>query len=230
MKLKTILASTLAVSALAGCVKHEIIPAPEPKVELVCHFTGNIAGTDLELTQNVQGYYLETGKSKVVPPSGPSRAIYYSEMKSAEALQSIKINLGEVLWDSGTSSDPTTTIFNGFMSATKMPDAPGISPVVYTAGAVLPPSPAKAGFEVVYRDASGILWTSKETDPNTIEFSNIVQESDKTGDYSKFVAKFDCVVYHTFMTIDNTVTPPDTTYDEQSRLVEDAVFKGWFKR
>lgn len=215
---------------MSGCVKHEIIPAPEPKVDLVCHFAGNIAGTDLELTQNVQGYYLETNKSKIVPPQGPSKAVYFSEMKSAEALQSIRINLGEVLWDSGTSSDPTTTIFNGFMSATKMPAPPGVSPVVYTTGAVLPASPAKAGFEVVYRDAGGILWTSKSSDPNTIEFTDIVQESDKTGDYSKFIAKFDCVVYHTFMTIDNTVSPPDTTYDEQSRIIDNAVFKGWFKR
>ena len=230
MKLKTILASTLVISALASCVKHEIIPAPEPKVELVCHFKGNIAGTDHELTQNVTGYFLETNKSKIVPSSGPSRAIYYSEMKSGESLTSIRLNLGEVLWDSQVSSDPTTAVFNGFMSGTKMPAAPGISPVVYTIGAVLPASPAKSGFEVVYRDAGGLLWTSKADASNTIEFTNIVQESDKTGDYSKFVATFDCTVYHTFMNIDNTVSPPDTTYDEQSKLIDDGVFKGWFKR
>ncbi len=228
---KTILASTLVITAaLAGCVKHEIIPAPEPKVELVCHFFGNVGATDIEFTQNVEGYYLESSKSKVVPPSGPSRAIYFSEIKSAESLQSIRLNIGEMLWDSGTSSDPTAAIFNGYLSATVMPPSPGISPVVYTLGAVTPLSPAKAGFEVSFRDASGIIWTSKDEATNTIEFTNIVQESDKTGDYSKFIANFDCVLYHTFMNIDNTVTPADTTYDEQSKIVTNAVYKGWYKR
>lgn len=225
MKLKTILASTLVLSAIAGCVKHEIIPAPEPKVELVCHFTGDINGTDVELTQNVSGYYLETNKSKLVPPSGLSEAVYYSEIKSGQSLTAVKLNIGKVKWDATISSDPTATIFNGFMSAATAP--------AYTTGATLTGT-GTAGFEVSYRDGNGVVWLSKDVDnaTNTIEFTNIVQESDKTGDYSKFVAKFNCKVYHTFMTVTPSVppTPADTTYNEESRDITDGVFKGWYKR
>lgn len=216
MKLKTVLASTLVLSAMTGCIKHEIIPAPEPKVELTCHFKGNINNTDVELTQNVVGYFLETSKSKYVPAGGlPAEAIYYSEMKSGESLTAIKINMGTMKWDQNVSSDPTQAIFNGFFTANTEPP--------YAIG-------GDEGFELSYRDGQGNIWLSKDEPTNTIKFTNIAQESDKTGDYSKFVATFDATVYHTFMIIDNTVQPHDTTYDEQSRTISNAVFKGWFKR
>ena len=221
MKTKAILASTLVtLGVLSSCVKHEIIPAPVPKVDLTCHFEGVVSGTDIEFTQNVSGYFLETDKSKLVVPGSPSEAIYYSEMKSGEMLQAIKINLGTVYWDAMVAADPTLALFNGFMSAQVS------TPPVYTIG-------GKDGFEVSYRDASGIIWLTKDNDPgDVVTFANVVQESDATGDYSKFVASFECTVYHTFMTVIQGPTPAqnDTTYDEQSFLIKDAVFKGWFKR
>jgi len=215
MKLKTVLAP-LAIIALSGCIKHEIIPSPEPKVELICHFKGKINATDRELTQNVSGYFLETSKSKYVPAGNlPAEAIYYSEIKSGESLLAVKLNLGTVKWDQNVSVDPTVAIFNGFMTGNAQP--------AYKIG-------ADEGFEVSYRDAQGNIWLSKDDAANTIEFTNIVQESDKTGDYSKFVAKFDAKVYHTFMNINTSVQPHDTTYDEQSIDIVEGVFKGWFKR
>ncbi|TXI88204.1 MAG: hypothetical protein E6Q37_00630 [Crocinitomicaceae bacterium] len=225
MKYKAILASTILIATVGSCVKHEIIPAPEPQVDLSCNFKGTINGTDIELTQNVNGYFLETNKSKIVPPTGLSEAIYYSEIKSGQSLTAIKLNIGKVKWDATVSSDPTAAIFNGFMNANPTPN--------YTTGAVLTPTNT-AGFEVSYRDANGDIWLTKEADdvPNTIEFTNIVQESDKTGDYSKFIANFNCKVYHTYITITPSNPPAvgDTTYDEQSFMITDGVFKGWYKR
>jgi hypothetical protein len=46
----------------------------------------------------------------------------------------------------------------------------------------------------------------------------------------KFVANFDCTVYHTFMYIDNIVSPPDTTFVEESLPIVNGIFKGWYKR
>jgi hypothetical protein len=223
MKLKSILAASLVIAALASCVKHEVIPAPEPKVELVCNFTGTINGTDVEWTQNVDGFFLESSKSKIVPASGLSSAIYYSEIKSTDFLNAMRLNIGEMLWDANVTSDPTLSIFNGFLTANPIP--------TYTLGAILSPANT-AGFEVSYRDANGDVWLTKDTDPNTIEFTNIVQESDKTGDYSKFVANFDCTVYHTFEIITPSVPPAvgDTVWVEQSLPVANGVFKGWYKR
>jgi hypothetical protein len=221
MKFKSILASTLVIAALASCVKHEIIPAPEPKVELVCQFIGSIDGTDVEWNQNVSGFYLESSKSKIVPPSGLSAAVYYSEIKSSENLSAMRLNIGQMKWDANVTSDPDLNVFNSFFAQYTIP--------TYTLGAVLTPTNT-AGFEVAFRDGNGDIWTTKDTDPNTIEFSNIVQESDKTGDYSKFIANFDCVVYHTFMYIDNIVSPPDTTYVEEALPITNGVFKGWYKK
>ena len=96
MKFKSILASALVIAALASCVKHEIIPAPEPKVELVCQFIGSIDNTNVEWNQNVSGFYLESSKSKVVPPSGLSTAVYYSEIKSSENLSAMRLNIGQM--------------------------------------------------------------------------------------------------------------------------------------
>jgi len=219
MKTKAILASTLVtLGVISSCVKHEIIPAPVPKVELSCHFQGKVNLTDIELTQNVSGYYLETNKSKFVIPNAPSEAVYYSEIKSGESLIAVKLNLGTIYWDASISADPTAALFNGFMTANTDP--------TYKLG-------GKNGFEVVYRDANGVVWTSDENDlTNTIQFTNIVQESDATGDYSKFVANFTATVYHTFMVVTPGVPPlpNDTTYNTQSFMIKDGIFKGWFKR
>src|SRR6187551_1861302 len=82
---------------LAGCPKHEIIPAPTPKVELESSFIGIVNGSQLELTQNVGGYYLEATKTKYILPSPtPSKAAYYANMKSSESLVSIRIGLGSI--------------------------------------------------------------------------------------------------------------------------------------
>ncbi len=224
MKFKSILASTLVIAASASCVKHEIIPAPEPKVELVCQFIGSIDNTNVEWNQNVSGFYCESSKSKLVPPTGLSTAVYYSEIKSTENLSAMRLSIGQMKWDANVTSDPDLNVFNAFFTSNMIP--------TYKLGAVLTPTNS-AGFEVAFRDGNGDVWTSKDTDPaNTIEFTNIVQESDKTGDYSKFVANFDCTVYHTFeiITPSNPPAVGDTVWVEQSLPVSNGVFKGWYKR
>lgn len=190
---------------LAGCPKHEIIPAPVPEVELDGHFEGTINGTPVEFTENVSGFFVEATRAKIIlPPPDPSSAIYYSNMKSSESLVSVMIGLGSIHWDASLSSEPSLNQFNAFflMPANLTP--------AYTLGAA-------DGFEVTYRDGSGQIWKS-EPGAGSVTFSNIVQESDASGDYSKFTCTFSC-------TVSRTVGPDTFTLD-----IEDAVFDGWFKR
>lgn len=205
---KTILLLALGSFLFTGCPKHEVIPAPVPHVELYSEFLGTINGTNVELTQNVNGYYNEALKTKVILTSPtPSYAIYSAEMKSSQSLVAIKVNLGSVYFDAAVADDPTLEVWTSFFEANDDPDDPP-----YTAGAM-------DGFEVVYRDGTGAVWTADLTAPgNTVKFTNVVQESDGTGDYVKFLCTFDC-------TVTRTVGP--NTY---TLLIEDAQFTGYFKR
>lgn len=189
---------------LAGCPKHEIIPAPVPKVELTAHFTGVINGSSVELTQNVGGFFLQATKTKIIlPPPAQSSAVYYADFKTDQSLFSLKLGLGSVLWDAAVTNDPSLTAFNDFFLANQTPNYSDF---------------ATNGFEVTYRDGFGNIWTSLETDPGTVTFSNIEQESDATGDYSKFTCQFSCVLHR-------TVGP-----NEYTLAIDDATYTGWFKR
>lgn len=194
---------------MMSCDKHEVIPAPEPKVDLKAHFVGNIDGTTLELTENVQGYHLITNQTKnIVPPPAMSTASYFSEMRSSSQASGIKIGLGSVSWSASASERPPVQTFNDFHELTNLP--------AYATDAV-------GGFEVIYTDASGEVWKSDPSStPKSVEFPSSLSEqgSDNTGDYAKFKCSFSCNVYRL-----DTVT--NTTI---SLSITDATFTGWFKR
>ena len=192
----------------SSCIEHEVIPAPVPEVDLFCEFSGSINSTAVQLTQNVSGYYLKTSKAKILlPPPSLSSAVYYSEILSASSNASIKVSLGSLNWDASTLNEPSIAAFNDF-------HANALSPV-YTTGAA-------SGFEVTYRDGLGNVWVSQQGSPNpqVVLFSNIKQESDATGDYSKFQCNFSCYVYRQ--------EPITLVWD--SLPIQNAIFKGWFKR
>lgn len=196
---------------LAGCPEHDVIPSPTPKAELESHFEGVINGVDVEFTENVDGYYLDATKLKVIAPSPtPSTAVYYSQMRSGTTSTAILIALGSISWDASLTDDPTKALFNDFFNASDDSPAP-----TYSLGGA-------AGFDVVYTDASGNAWHTKDTDQGTVEFSAVSQESDDTGDYSKFICSFSCTVYRTV-----NVSGTDVEYSQE---ISNAVFKGWFKR
>lgn len=214
---KTILLLTLGSFLFTGCPKHEIIPAPVPHVELTSEFLGVINGADVELHQNVNGYYLDAQKTKIIMPSPtPSSAVYSAEMKSSQTLVSIKINLGSVYFDAAIAQDPSLEVWKAFFQANDDPDNPS-----YTlAGA--------DGFEVVYRDGTGAVWASDPAGSGqTVKFTNVVQESDETGDYVKFLCEFDCNVYRD---VPDTSTPDPNDTITISSTIQNASFTGYFKR
>lgn len=201
----------LVMLVFSSCIKHEVIPPPVPKVDLYSHFIGTINGTGLELTENVNGFYCKTSQAKkLVPSPALSSAVYYSEMVSASKLTMIRVGIGSVFWDQTTSTVPTLALFNSFFTSNLTP--------VYSLSSA-------SGFEVTYRDNTGKVWVSDplSTNPQTVTFSSIKQESDGDGDYSKFKCNFDCYVYR----LDKT----DTLNPVLLNLhIQNATFEGWFKR
>jgi hypothetical protein len=202
---------SLALLSLSSCIDHEVIPAPTSSVSLTCNFNGTINSTDVELSKNVNGYYCYQSKAKLLlPPPDLSSATYYAAMVSNQTPVMVQIGIGSVLWDQSTTTDPTLSIFKSFFLT-------NLTPAYSNLGA--------AGFEVTYRDVNGTIWKSDALSPNTqnVQFSQIKQESDATGDYSKFVCDFNCYVYH----IDSTDTANPVL---ESLKFENAKFQGWFKR
>lgn len=197
-----------SVLTLSSCIEHEVIPAPEPKVDLSCHFIGTINGTGVEFTQNVSGYDCITEKTKIILPAPQySSAVYYSQIASTQSAVAVKIGMGSVYWDASTVNDPTLALFNDFFLNNLMPSYSDL---------------AASGIEIQYRDGTGKIWASKQSSPNSQNavFSNLKQESDNTGDYSKFTCNFSCYVYN----YDNVALAWD------SLQIQNAVFSGWFKR
>lgn len=207
---------------VSSCIKHEVIPAPEPEVDLDAHFQGLIGGSYIEYTENVDGYY---GISELATQSagGVSNAQYSFSMISPSELTSIKVSLGSLTWnDASGATIPALTLFNSFF---KSNDTPAYSNL------------AASGFEVSFRDASGLEWKSDELSPTqnvTIDPLSILQESDASGDYSKFNMTFDCPVYHVYSVIDIAVVPqtiPATMRDSIASIqIDQASYRGWFQR
>jgi hypothetical protein len=203
MKKGILFIGTIAL-ILGSCIKHEVIPAPVPTVDLNAHFIGTIGGATVELTENVLGYANSSEKAKIIlPPPSFSSAVYYSEMSSAVTATSVKIGLGSINWDASLEIDPPLSSFNAFFLANDNPNYSNFG---------------SNGFEVTYRDGFGSEWKSLETSVNfqDVSFSGISQDSDSTGDYSLFTCYFDCHVYN---------------FDfSDSIKIQDAVYQGWFKR
>lgn len=212
---KGVLIIGISAFVFSSCIEHEVIPPPEPKVDLYAHFYGEINGAPVELTENVLGYFNDCSTAKyILPPPAFSSAVYYAEMKSAQVSTSVRVGMGRVNWDATIASEPTLTSFNGFFTTNTFPN--------YS-------DDGAAGFEFMYRDGTGRQWKSSETSVNfqDVEFTGVVQGSDNSGDYSKFVCNFECYVY-SLHPDSLALNPPVIQLD--SLRIQNAVYEGWFKR
>lgn len=226
MKLGTLF--TVAVLGLAAfsCKQHEIIPAPEQKVNLKFHFQGTMRGTFVEYTQNVDGFDLEANKTKTIIPNAFSRATYYSYIKSSTKGIGIKLLIGEALWDGSESDNPDVNVFTDLFKNNVQPTfSPGGAEVVILGA-------SKAGFDVEYKDINGNIWKGDPNATNTLEFTYLKQESDKSGDYMNYIAKMNVTVKRSWWdyVYDEFGTKTDSTQQIDSFLIKDGIMQGWFKR
>lgn len=194
-----------------SCDKHEVIPAPVPMVDLECYFKGKISGGDVELTQNVEGYTC-TPTNPFQVNGTDSKAQYYSEIGSAQTPRSISIGVGSIYWNANSTAKPSEDQFTAFFLGLNTP-----SYSQYAFG-----TPTVPGFEVIYRDLAGRIWSSREVsvNPQSVTISGATVDSDTTGMYAQLTCNFSCWVY-------STVGQPEVT---DSLHITNAMYQGWFKR
>lgn len=192
---------------LTSCIDHEVIPAPVPQVELDAHFIGNVAGSTVELTENVNDYLNSSSADLYISQQQVnSTAVYFSTMSSPTLLRSVSVGLGSVFWDaSNGETRPTLPEFNNFYSSPTN-QLPSYS------------DNGASGFVVRYTDGNGTQYASKQNSPNfqDVEFVNVKQESGENGDFNLFTCNFSCYVY--------------TQDGLDSIAIQNATFKGWFRR
>jgi hypothetical protein len=203
----------LPILFLISCIKHEIIPAPSKTVELTSSFKGSIGGTDIKWLQNVDDYNCIPSQIKNLNTigGGQSSVVFISTISSTSVKGQISVRLGTVNW---TQYDtPTNEIFTKFLDGVKSKN-----PTYSREG--------KFGFEVKYIDNLGVEWVSDSASafPQNVTFTNLSYDSeiknDKTLDYCKFTATFNCHLFY----YDKVKQHKD------SIEVQNAVFKGWFMR
>ena len=199
-----------------SCIKHEVIPAPIATVDLNASFESVINGTDVEWTQNVEGYKATANTYAVYLPSPQlSRKIFQSEISSIYSEQSINLTFGSLTWDVASNIEPTLSMFNNFHKYNS--DSPIAFKNYSSASTLL----SMVGVEVEYIDNNGVSWISRESDINQFaKFTVLDQDSDNTGDYSLFLCEFSCKVWR---------INPQTLLDE-SIIINNAKYTAWFKR
>lgn len=192
-----------------SCNKREIIPPPVPKVDLKNHFYGKINGTDIELTQNVNGYAGTSGVDLIINASTLDSAVYHSVFSSTQTSQSVSVGHGSIVFDWNASDRPTLANFESFYLS-------GLNqtPPFATGGLT--------GFTFTYIDGAGRTWRSNTI--GTAAYSSMSIESDASGDYAKFKVGFDTEVFRTYY---DPVLEIDVT---ESMVITDAIYTGWYKR
>ena len=233
MKKYILITILITLFVLTNCVKHEVVPAPEPLVDLEAHFTGVVNGTDIEYTEDVDGYNGSSSYAQYTTTTAIDTHVYYASMTSDLKTASIRIGLGGISWEYSTATSPTLLQFNSFFD-TLMVHTEDPTPFLNFSLA------AKEGFDVQYVDNDGRTWNSSLlhdgnllTNPSLIsvdpKFTSMSKESDNTGDYLKFSITFSCELYRF---VEYYTIPPSTTqlpnYD--TIRLTDAVYTGWIKR
>lgn len=202
----------LAALTIISCNKREIIPAPQKKVELKNHFIATINGTEIELTQNVNGFTGSSDARFIVSPDALDSAIYQSDFKSPTSLQSIKVLHGSVLFEASTNSRPSLAYFKSFYTLNNQPNFS---------------NQGNNGIAFEYHDASGKAWKTKEANTQPFENAHYVyleQTTDATGDYMKFKLNFTTVVYR------DEFDPINNTTIEHALPISNGTYTGWYKR
>ena len=206
MRHLTGLSFVLGLFMFSSCIKHEVIPAPIPEVDLPASFRAFLQGSSYEIIKDVNGYYCDATQAKeILPTPQPSKIIYYSSIKSDQQSDFIQIGIGKLHFNADASIVPNLDAFTAFFNNNVTP--------TYKLGAA-------SGVEIVFRDGQGGVWISDEnsTLPQDFTFTSLVQESDENGDYMKFTAKFNVSL------VDDVLTPTDTI------VFSNAIFEGYFKR
>jgi len=190
-----------------SCTKHEVVPPPQKKVTLMNRFVGKIDNVDLELMRNVNGYIGSSFADVTFHFDDMDSLIYHSYLSSPSSPESIDVGHGSIILDLESSADrPSLPIFEQFYKGTS-----NQTPLFSTNGI--------NGFTVTYVDKNGKKWTSNQAHIYPLEqvkYDKVSIESDADGDYALFTVQFSTYLY--------------SQTSEDSLLISDASYTGWYKR
>lgn len=182
----------LGISCLlfASCIKHVVVPAPEPKVVLTSTFSADTNSTNITFAKGADGYDVVNDNYREIKGSPQmSTIIYYSTLKSSSKVSQFKVAIGDAQWDAASGNFPPLATFTDFFSTSAV--------FVYKTGGA-------NGVELTWKDEAGVVWTSKDTsmtaNDGTFSISSATQQSDDTGDYMKVSLSFSCYLYNSSST------------------------------
>lgn len=203
-----------AILSFSSCVEHEVIPPPNPKVELDCSFTAVIDSQEVSFDSSGDGFVCESTQEKnILPAPQPSSVKYFSTLRSTVNMTMIQLNYGRLLFQpKDDSQTPTIDEFESFFLSESKPD--------YSKN-------AHNGVEILYRTQNGEVWRSIENDslgPQTFEFTSFNLETDPEAEYMKYTAIFSCYLY--------LFEPEDTDYEEplDTMRLENGIYQNHVKR
>jgi hypothetical protein len=183
MKLKLLSLAAIVSGIAVSCIKHEVIPPPQPKVDLSSSFTADTSGFPLVYTKDVDGFFVEATNFRELQASPQlSNIVYYNTIRSTNYADLFRISVGRAFWDAANGQFPSVSQFKLFFEGLTNPgfSDDGIN-----------------GVMLEWRDSNNQLWHTRaaSTQPQNFVFTSIVQESDEDGDYVKFSAEFSCYLY-----------------------------------
>lgn len=181
--MKKVLMLLVLGTALFSCIKHEVIPPPLPKVDLVASFSADTNLVPINYTKEVNGFFVEvTNFRELASPPQPSLITYYSAIRSTNLQDLFKVSLGRLSWITTDGAFPPINQFRIYFESLAL--------INFTEG-------GQEGVELQWRDSNNQLWTTDPDSPDTQFFSltSVKQESDEEGDYLLFTAIFTATFY-----------------------------------
>ena len=179
MKNLLIITGIIGVAVLASCEDHEVIPPPVPMVDLNCECDAKI--NDSTINYNDTCSYASV---KTIGTPGTSTAEYFTTVwhEGLGGGERVELEIRSIAWEDNGANKPTLNEWQSFFNDNLEPDYSTVA--------------SDPGVVIRWTDSNGKVWTSDSTTVcvSNFLFTQLVQETDTTGDYMKFQAEFSCTL------------------------------------
>ena len=181
MKNLLLLTGIIGLVVLASCEEHQVIPPPVPTVDLNCECDAKILDSTINYNDTCDYESIKTIKgSPALSSAEYYTTVYHEGLGGGER---VELEIRSIFWDDVNGlNKPTLNEWQTFFNDNLEPDYSTVS--------------ADPGVVIRWTDTNGKVW---ESDSSTVCVSNflftqLVQETDTTGDYMKFQAEFSCTL------------------------------------
>ncbi|MCG8576971.1 MAG: hypothetical protein MI810_18975 [Flavobacteriales bacterium] len=189
MKNLLIISGMIGAVAIVSCEDHEVIPPPVPMVDLNCECDAIINDSTVSYSDTCT-----YASVKTIGTPGTSDAEYFTTVwnEGVGGGQNMELEMRSISWIDNGNNKPTLNEWQAFFND-------NTEPAYSTA-------PADLGVVLRWTDPNNKVWVSDSSTVcvSNFEFTQLVQESDTTGQYMKFQAEFSCVMLNSdYGTVDS---------------------------